>query len=626
MHFRAITATLRFRTPLHIGTGKETQAVDDLVQRDTRGRLLIPGTALAGALRSIATRLAPRLDAQHRQCAALTGTSSPCSCLVCTLFGTVNPDNAQPPDEGQEKDSERTGHAATLLVYDAVLDQDPGCIVRDGVGIDRATGAAARSERAKFTQEMIPAGACFTMRIELDSRLWQGQECGTQQALLELLAAVLAEWKEQRGSLGGSVARGLGAFILTDIRYIEQDLNDIPVLMHFLEEGPSWDVPQANTTWLDGQLKSARKNIGEWEETNQEHGRKKSDSVARSWALIECTLAATGPFLTHDSTQAGRSGFDHAPLLSSYANIEQGARPVLPGSSVRGVLRSQAERIARTISTHNSCKDGANDLEKAKQHFFETCPACNPLASQTHNAVVSCNSLVKQWRSEQKQNTEQTNPVPDVEEHVCLTCRLFGSSWNGSRLRVEDAWLKENTRPQFKLLDFLAIDRFTGGGRDGAKFDALVLWKPKFRVRILLENPDPWELGLLLLVLRDIHDGMTSVGFGRSKGFGQCNIEDYQLTIGYLHDTDLHLLLPAHTEQMPAKSDDSGVYQTIRCGFFADAPWKNITNDWLKACTQKIATHQRASEFCLEEDSYFHDPVHRLYPVQALNKASEDKK
>jgi CRISPR/Cas system CMR subunit Cmr4 (Cas7 group RAMP superfamily) len=44
----------------HVGTGQDSETTDDLLRRDARGRLLIPGTAIAGALRSLATRLAPR--------------------------------------------------------------------------------------------------------------------------------------------------------------------------------------------------------------------------------------------------------------------------------------------------------------------------------------------------------------------------------------------------------------------------------------------------------------------------------------------------------------------------------------------------------------------------------------
>ena len=88
----------------------------------------------------------------------------------------------------------------------------------------------------------------------------------------------------------------------------------------------------------------------------------------------------------------------------------------------------------------------------------------------------------------------------------------------GSRLVIEDAALQAGTDPVFKVQDFLAIDRFTGGGRDGAKFDAVGLWRPAFTARLRLENPQAWELGWLALVLRDLAEGWLSVGFGRRQG------------------------------------------------------------------------------------------------------------
>jgi hypothetical protein len=45
---------------------------------------------------------------------------------------------------------------------------------------------------------------------------------------------------------------------------------------------------------------------------------------------------------------------------------------------------------------------------------------------------------------------------------------------------VEDA--EAQSEPIKKVLDFLAIDRFTGGGRDGAKFDAFASWNPSFTI------------------------------------------------------------------------------------------------------------------------------------------------
>lgn len=606
MTFRAITARLTLRTALHVGTGKDTETADDLMRRDARGRLLIPGTAIAGALRSIATRLAPRFNKERlcqapplptvvdvharaprfdkeRPCQALTGTQSKeaCQCLVCQLFGDVNP----------REDTEKAT-AARVLVYDAVLDTSPAVLIRDGVGIDRVTGAAARREQIKFDYEVLPAGTTFKLRLELDPRL------GNEEKTLPLLAAALAEWEQGRGAVGGRVGRGLGAFDLTDVQWIERDLTQTDVLIEFLRTGPPWDANDGDRDWLASKVEAARRLITPYTGNLP---------VARSWALAEFTLAATGPFLTHDLTQAGRSGFDHAPVLAAY---EKGAKPVLPGSSLRGVLRRQAERIARTLATF-AAWDGAQDAESRKAEFLKTCPACNPLTAKTDDPVASCNSLVKaKLSSDERRKLEQQG----AEEKLCLACQLFGSTWNGSRLRVEDAPFV-GEKVETKALDFLAIDRFTGGGRDTAKFDALVLWKPKFRVRLFLENPQPWELGWLALVLRDLHDGLITVGFGAAKGFGQCRIEDEKLTFGFLADRDFPL--PANDSQalavqqaitvgrrlLETQGGVSGVYRTLTSDQTAQEDWVALAEGWVKAFNEQVADHQHA--FGLKKDSYF---------------------
>ena len=592
MTFRAITATLRLRTALHVGTGQDSETTDDLLRRDARGRLLIPGTAIAGALRSLATRLAPRFDGEQ-PCQALTGptTNEACQCLVCRLFGDVNPS-----EENEE------ASAARVLVYDAVLADVPGLQIRDGVGIDRVTGAAARRERIKFDYEVLPAGTIFKLRLEIDPRL------PDEEKTLPLLASVLAEWEQGRGVVGGRVGRGLGGFDLTDVQWIERDLNQPNVLIDFLRNGPPWDTTDGDRNWLRKQVENARQRV-----TTKPQD---MSAVARSWALAEFTLAATGPFLTHDLMQAGRSGFDHAPLLATY---DRGAKPVLPGSGLRGVLRSQAERIARTLATLKAWDDG-HDSETRKEKFLTTCPACNPLTTRTDDPVASCNSFIKTLPRAECTTLEQEG----ADDKLCLACRLFGSPWNGSRLRVEDAPFV-GEKVELKVLDFLAIDRFTGGGRDTAKFDAVVLWKPKFRVRLFLENPEPWELGWLALVLRDLHNGLTTVGFGAAKGFGRCVIESPRLTFGILHDDDFPLpdsnthnqAVVAGRRLLQSKNGFSGIYHTFVYDQATD-DLKTLAEGWVRAFNNLVDEHRH--RFTLQRDSYFEQVngswLSDLYPAR----------
>ncbi len=568
MIFRAITATLTTRTALHVGTGQDSDTTDDLLRRDARGRLLIPGTAIAGALRSIATRLAPRF-ADAVACQALTGQSKgACQCLVCQLFGDVNPD----------EDNE-TATAARLIVYDAVLETSRQVAIRDGVGIDRVTGAAARRERLKFDYETLPAGTTFNLRLEIDHRLDNADQT------LPLLAATLAEWEQGRGAIGGRVGRGLGAFTVSNVRWIERDLNQSSVLIDFLQHGPPWN-DDGDSSWLAHQAQQARQRVQQPYNDDL--------PVARSWVLAEFTLSATGPFLTNDLAQAGRSGFDHAPVLAAY---EQGVKPVLPGSSLRGALRSRAERIARTLATLRAW-DAGSDARSRRDRFLTICPACNPLTAKTTDPVASCNSQIKTLPKRDRESLEQQG----AEDKLCLACRLFGSPWNGSRLRVEDApFVGDNV--ETKVLDFLAIDRFTGGGLDTAKFDAVVLWKPAFRVRLFLDNPEPWELGWLALVLRDLHEGLLTVGFGAAKGFGQCTITDGILTIGFLHDSDAEKL--GMSGDLLQNKGVSGVYQTVACTQAMKDDWLALAEQWVAAFNRSVIDYRHA--FGLQKDSYFEE-------------------
>lgn len=613
MKFQAITATLKLRTPLHVGTGRGTETADDLLRRDARGRLLIPGTALAGALRGIATRLAPRLGDPY-VCHALSGAdpNKACCCLTCRLFGTVNPQD-DPRHEGESEAAwlNRTGRATGVLIYDAVLDT-ADVQIRDGVGIDRVTGAAARRERIKFDLEVLPPGIEFKLRIELDRRL-------TEPKAIQLLAAALAEWQAGRGAVGGRVSRGLGAFDLAEVQFIERVLDTPNALMAFLRDGPPWIAKDGKTDWIAEKLKAVP--------PIQKRNDHVKVPVACSWALIEFTLAATGPFLTHDLTQAGRSGFDHAPVLAAYTPEDvpgSGLRgvPVLPGSSLRGVLRSQAERIARTLATLTAWGVANKAMSERQADFLASCPACNPLTTEPSDEVASCNSFIRRRLSKEKRGKLERE---GAEDKLCLACRLFGSTWNGSRLRVEDAPFKKGVKVEHKVMDFLAIDRFTGGGRDSAKFDALALWKPQFSVRLFLDNPEPWELGWLALTLRDLDEGLTTVGFGRAKGFGQCTLEDRKLTLGILHDDDFPLPQVTGDEQaaraaieaaraageglLAVKGAPSGVFQTVAYDTTRQADWLALANGWVKEFNQLVKNHKRPAEFSASikdlHDSYF---------------------
>ena len=566
MTYQVITGTLKARTAVHVGSGVGGDLTDALLRRDAAGQPIIPGTTIAGTLRTLATRLAPRLGSKI--CAALKDpddrdSRASCDCAVCHLFGDLNPSDAE----------DANSEASRILVFNARLKDDtPQTFIRDGVGIDRVTGAAARAGGVKFDLEVLPAETKFEFRLELRD-VDEGDK--------RLLVAVLAEWQAGRAWLGSNVARGLGAFELCeDVAYKTLAL-DADGLLTFLKEDEPWQAAEPQANWLRDRV--ALVQITPPAEENRH--------VARRWVTIEGTLQAGGPLLTNDATTSGQTGFDHAPLLAQLGDWQC---PVLAGSGLRGVLRSHAERIARTLATRNA--DG-------KDAFLRTCPACSPVESRADEPLASCDALL---RGEVSTSDEVS------DDHLCLACRLFGSTRRGSRLLVEDALYQPTemqSKPVLKMMDFLAIDRFTGGGAEGAKFDALALWKPAFKLRLHLENPAAWELGWLALVLRDLQAGWLTVGFGAAKGFGRVKLSDWTVRLGYLHSDDWPDAAPL------GKGQQDGVYTRIDLRDAAE-DWLRLAKGWVDEFARKVNSFNRLETTWLKADNYFDGLIEKLYPQE----------
>jgi CRISPR/Cas system CSM-associated protein Csm3 (group 7 of RAMP superfamily) len=567
MTYRVITAMLKARTAIHMGSGAGGDLTAALLRRDAAGQPIVPGTAIAGALRTLATRLAPRLELENNKaCAALGDSDESCDCAVCHLFGDIHPSDSE----------DAKSEASRILVFNARMkDDQPQPYIRDGVGIDRATGTAARAGGVKFDLEVLPADSEFEVRLELRD---------VEEDDKRLLAAVLAEWRAGRVWLGGNVARGLGGFKLDDVDYKTLKLDTADSLLTFLKEDEPWKKAEPQSKWLQDHIKALRVKTQPVDDDL---------SVARRWVTITGTLRAPGPLLTNDTTVAGQTGFDHAPLLAQLGDWE---RPVLAGSGLRGVLRAHAERIARTLATRTV---------RSEKTFLHTCPACSPVESQPDRPLASCDALLK--------DAEFPTDKEVSDEHLCLACRLFGSTWRGSRLLVEDAPYKPTEtqpKPVLKMMDFLAIDRFTGGGVEGAKFNALALWKPAFRLRLHMENPEAWELGWLALVLRDLQGGWLTVGFGAAKGFGRVELEDLEFTLGYLNSDDITDL---ELEVTGGREKGKMVYTEMSFSL-------EQAQTWAKQFSKRVREFHRGDDRLpnLKADSYFGQELDltTLYPSE----------
>lgn len=211
---------------------------------------------------------------------------------------------------------------------------------------------------------------------------------------------------------------------------------------------------------------------------------------------VKLTIQPRGPILIK-SGAASVTGPDDAFVTTKYGAGPTGQPQVfMPGSSLKGVVRSHAERIVRTLNPSL---------------------VCDPFSR------TSCGRSLQGEASAARAYQES-----------CSICKLFGSTAVRGRLAIKDAYLRPGTpAPALETRDGVGIDRVTGGSSGGAKFDFQVITSGTFDTEIVVDNFETWQIGLLGYVLRDLADGLIQVGSGKSRGLGWVTGEVTSLAVHY---------------------------------------------------------------------------------------------
>jgi CRISPR-associated RAMP protein (TIGR02581 family) len=226
--------------------------------------------------------------------------------------------------------------------------------------------------------------------------------------------------------------------------------------------------------------------------------------------VIDLTIEPDGPILI-------KSGQDtiRGPNMAFVKTWRDGEEQVyLPGSSLKGVLRSHAERIARTLQPDSAC-DPFVDPKLAR--------------SEPERATM----LFCGHRFRGREDRKETLSNATIYSHSCPICRLFGSTYYGGRLATTDAYAVGGA-PRPERRDGVGIDRFTGGAARGAKFDLEVVTHGEFATSLHLRNFELWQLGLVGFLLEDFKDGLIRVGMAKSRGLGKVKAQVSKVRIDFL--------------------------------------------------------------------------------------------
>lgn len=182
--------------------------------------------------------------------------------------------------------------------------------------------------------------------------------------------------------------------------------------------------------------------------------------------------------------------------------------PFIPGSSLKGAVRTLAERALRSLGRE---RDGLW--------------ACDPLDPDGH-------CTAKLIRESRNPNEPEARFSERAWQQSCLACRLFGSPLFAGRLAFKDAFLSNAAELPVvtQVRDGVGIDRDLGAARTGIKYDfEVVVPGAAFDLELLAENVEPWEIGFLLAVLRFWEEGALPIGGKVTRGPGWGRLTDLRL-------------------------------------------------------------------------------------------------
>ncbi|WP_339063857.1 RAMP superfamily CRISPR-associated protein [Fusobacterium polymorphum] len=210
-------------TALHIGSGKEEAEHDaPFIKED--GNFYIPGSSFRGYLRTKLERFL--LDENNFKFKDKKTQDLLNMADVLLLFGYTNlfTDNtADIIKRVQEKmdftDKEKDSFssvAGRIHIADMPITSDVNSVRRDGIKIDRNTGATEVS--AKFDYDIIPAGSKFKFTIELEN---------VEPYQLDLIALALKDICDEGDLFGGKLSRGIGKCKLEDLKIQYVDKNNL---------------------------------------------------------------------------------------------------------------------------------------------------------------------------------------------------------------------------------------------------------------------------------------------------------------------------------------------------------------------------------------------------------------
>jgi len=481
MKYRYIARVLiENTTPLSLSSGEKSLVTDKLVARDINGLPFIPGTSLAGVLRSA---FRSKLSKNSEEATEWD-----------KIFGYQKQNKN---DEGQGSrliisSAHFTGKGGKVYEgiempdwTDEFYAQYKALPVRDHVKINHKGTA---EDKGKFDEEVVIKGTRFTFELELVGNEDDKDSWGD----------MLSELSSPLFRLGSGTRKGFGEIKVVKIVQHCYDLNNTKQLEYYFEKSSSLSKPFNGLGFT--------------------HNKQEPQ-----FTRYQLRLKPVDFFLF--SSGIGSENADMTPTFENYIEWDDNKPTVvkdailIPATSVKGAI---SHRVAFHYNKLNGVtaelltrKDAILELINKGYHITEMnkCDSSKKddilkLATIYNPAVVALFGFSVDKQSQ------------------CTTLTDCGTKVKGKargKVIFSDI-LEKKSSFTFKQLNHVSIDRFTGGAIDGALFNEEVAYSEKeFELNLWVEN-DVLESNNIKRAfeqtLKDLSKGQLPLGGGTMRGHG----------------------------------------------------------------------------------------------------------
>ena len=348
---------------------------------------------------------------------------------------------------------------SSISCSDLILTGKSNVVIRDGVKIDNKTGRA--EDKGKYDYEIVEPGAEFSLKLIANYKDDEQKKFAEK-----IFGTIIQLISNEEVSLGAKTNNGLGKIKLKEYNVYDYDFNDKKNVI----------------AWLSNK---EIKNI----ELKEKFKIKKKQFIINAYFDLKTSLII--------------KSYPTDPKFPDAVHIKSNDNNVIPGTSIKGAVRSRAERILNTKF----------EIDKIKSESLS-------------------NKLFGTVDEDKKNDSKAIKGKLKIEESV-----------------LEKDKFAEEIQARIK------IDRFTGGTIDGALFDSMPLFRNDkkgkekvINIKMIIDNYEKYEAGLLLLVLKDLWTG--DLPLGGEKNVGRGVLEGVCAEISYGEEINIGIDDPMNLKQI----------------------------------------------------------------------------